>query len=214
MFIFQSVAICVDCYFTSIHTIHVIHVQERNKIKLFSYKLKADRPHPRNYPPTPTDYRHTDKHLRLVMVLIGLYCTRQSRAPNIDRCAPENWPWPLILTHDLDLDLWPWPWCKVIVMSKHDFGIWPWPLTYDLDPQSQPSQGQGQPTYRISRSYVKRFSPERGRRRTDGRTDRRTDRRTDGRYQVHYLPRFAVNNYLLGLILKVHCLPGRGVHKP
>ena len=24
-------------------------------------------------------------------------------------------------------------------------------------------------------------------------TDRRTDRRTDGRYQVHYLPRFAVD---------------------
>ena len=25
---------------------------------------------------------------------------------------------------------------------------------------------------------------------------RRTDRRTDGRYQVHYLPRFAVDKYL------------------
>ncbi len=24
------------------------------------FKLKADRPHPRNYPHTPTDYRHTD----------------------------------------------------------------------------------------------------------------------------------------------------------
>ncbi len=31
--------------------------------------------------------------------------------------------------------------------------------------------------------------------RTDGQTDRRTDGRTDGRYQVHYLPRFAVDNY-------------------
>ncbi len=29
-----------------------------------------------------TDYRHTDKHLRLVMVLIALYCTRQSQTPN------------------------------------------------------------------------------------------------------------------------------------
>ncbi len=28
----------------------------------------------------------------------------------------------------------------------------------------------------------------------DGQTDGRTDRRTDGRYQVHYLPRFAVDN--------------------
>ncbi len=25
------------------------------------YKIKADRPHPPNYPHTPTDYRHTDK---------------------------------------------------------------------------------------------------------------------------------------------------------
>ncbi len=35
-----------------------------------SPKLKADRPHPRHYPHTPTNYRHTDKHLRLVMALI------------------------------------------------------------------------------------------------------------------------------------------------
>ncbi len=27
-----------------------------------------------------------------------------------------------------------------------------------------------------------------------GQTDKQTDRRTDGRYQVHYLPRFAVDN--------------------
>ena len=56
---------------------------------LFHPKLKADQPHPRDYPHTPTNYRHTDKHLRLVMTPIALYCTRQSRAPNIDRCAPE-----------------------------------------------------------------------------------------------------------------------------
>ncbi len=52
--------------------------------------LKADRPHPRNYPLTPTDYRHTDKHLRLVMALIAPNCTRQSRAPNIDCCVTEK----------------------------------------------------------------------------------------------------------------------------
>ena len=28
--------------------------------------VKADRPHPRDYPHTSTDYRHTDNHLRLV----------------------------------------------------------------------------------------------------------------------------------------------------
>ncbi len=33
-------------------------------------KLKDDRPHPRDYPNMPTNYRHTDKHLRLVMTLI------------------------------------------------------------------------------------------------------------------------------------------------
>ena len=33
-------------------------------------KLKANRSHPRNYPHTPTDYWHSDKHLRLVMALI------------------------------------------------------------------------------------------------------------------------------------------------
>ncbi len=33
--------------------------------------------------------------------------------------------------------------------------------------------------------------------RMDGRTDGRTDRRTDGCYQVHYLPRFAVDNQIL-----------------
>ncbi len=65
--------------------------------------LKADRPHPRNYPHAPTNYIHTDKHLRLVMTLIALCCRERS--------------------------------------------------------------------------------------------DGRTDGQTDGRYQVHYLPRFAVDNY-------------------
>ena len=51
--------------------------------------LKADWQHPRNYPPTPTDYRHTDNHLRMEMVVVALCCTWHSRAPNIDRCVPE-----------------------------------------------------------------------------------------------------------------------------
>ncbi len=69
-------------------------------------ELKADRPHPRNYPHTPTDHRHTDKHFRLVMTFL---------------CS------------------------KVAVFNRR------------------------------------------------AHTDKRTDRRTDGRYQVHYLPRFAVD---------------------
>ena len=35
--------------------------------------LKADRPHLRNYPHTPTNYRHTDKHIRLVTTPIKGY---------------------------------------------------------------------------------------------------------------------------------------------
>ncbi len=162
------------------------------------WKLKADRPHPRNYPHTPTDYRHTDNHLRLLTVVVAPCCTRQSRAPNIDRCVPEIWPRPLTLTHDLDPDLWPWPWPLTLTLKqcnidvKTIFEIWPWPLTYDLDLQSQPALGQGQPLYQKWRSKVKRFKQESI---TNGRTDVQTDRRTDGRYQVHYLPRFAVDKY-------------------
>ncbi len=36
--------------------------------------LKVNLPH--NYPDTPTDYRHTDKHLRLLMTPIGLPATK------------------------------------------------------------------------------------------------------------------------------------------
>ena len=48
---------------------------------MYSNKLKADRLHPRDYPHMPTEYRHTDKHLRLVMTLNAHCCTRQRRAP-------------------------------------------------------------------------------------------------------------------------------------
>ena len=61
------------------------------------FALKADWPHPR-YSHTHPDYRHTDKHLRLLMTLIALCC----RASNINCCATEICPWPLTLTHDLD----------------------------------------------------------------------------------------------------------------
>ncbi len=91
-----------------------------------TFKLKADRPHPRDYPHTPPDYGHTDKTVGLVRTTLYfkfegncLCCTRQSRAPNIDRYAPDiwhwPWPWPLTLTFDLDSDLWPWPQSKVKV---------------------------------------------------------------------------------------------------
>ncbi len=84
--------------------------------------------HPRYYPYTLPDYRHTDKHLRLVMTLISLFFTR---SPNIDCCAPEIWPWPLTLTLTFYLKARQ-QWCQNMI-----FDIWPWSLTYDLDLQSQ-----------------------------------------------------------------------------
>ncbi len=106
-------------------------------------QLKADRPHPRDYPHTPTDYRHTDKHLRLVMTPIALCFTLQSRALNIDRWAPEIWLWPLTFTRDLDPDLWPWPRPLTLTLKQgnseikkrflaFDLDLWPTTLTYNL----------------------------------------------------------------------------------
>ncbi len=61
----------------------------------FYLKLKADRPHPQDYPHTPPDYRRTDKCLGLLMTTLssefegnGLLLHSASRAPNIDRYAP------------------------------------------------------------------------------------------------------------------------------
>ena len=59
------------------------------------------------------------------------------------------WPWP-----------WPWPWpvtlkqVNALKMRCQNtiFIVWPWPLTYDLDLQSQPSQGQGWSSCKQSRS--------------------------------------------------------------
>ncbi len=93
--------------------------------------LKADRLHPRNYPQMPTHYRHTDNHLRLVMVVVAHCCTRQSRVPNIDHCAPEIWPWPL--TFDLDQWPWPWPWPRHLTLRQCNSDVKPRILAFDLD---------------------------------------------------------------------------------
>ena len=129
---------------------------------------KADRLHPHNYPDTPTDYSHTDKHLRLIMGAVAHCCTRQSRAPNIDHCTPEIWPWhwPLTLTPTLTLK-------QGNSNVKHDswpFGLDLWPTTLDL--QSQPSQGQGRPSCQKSRSKAIWFKWERSETQAHGQTDR------------------------------------------
>ncbi len=110
------------------HYLLILYVNATVFLSLSVYKINADRLHQHNCPHTLTDYRCTDKHLRLLMPPIALNCTWQSQALNIDRCIPENWPWPLALTLDLEARK---QWCQNMI-----FDIWPWPLTYDLDLQS------------------------------------------------------------------------------
>ncbi len=56
--------------------------------------------------PTFTDILHYILRLVIVFfasnltIIIRVCCTRQSRAPDIDRCAPNIWPWPA--TFDLE----------------------------------------------------------------------------------------------------------------
>ncbi len=75
----------------------------------------------------------THKHLGLEMTLIALCCTRQSRAPTIDRCAPgidfDLLPWPVILTLTLTLK-----WGNSDVNTQFlsfDLDLWPTTLTYN-----------------------------------------------------------------------------------
>ncbi len=132
-------------------------------------------------------------HNHLVMVVVALCCTRQSRAPNIDRCAPEIWPWPqtLTLTFDLDPDLWPWPQIKVIGDKQwnKNTSIQCLTLTYIARLAKVKVDLHAQDEGRRSNGSARRVV-------TDGQADGQTGGQTDGRYQVHYLPRFAVDNYI------------------
>ncbi len=115
---------------------------------------------------TPPYYRCTEKHLRLVMTLIALCRTLQSRAPNIECCASKIWPWPWPLTLT---PTWPWPltlnptwpWLFTLTLKQGNsdvktwfFIIWHWPSTCNLDPQSLPCNGQLRPPYQKSRSIL------------------------------------------------------------
>ncbi len=51
--------------------------------------LKADRPHT-DYPHTPTDYRHTDKYLKLVMTLLLLFAAIGKAEPLISTTARQK----------------------------------------------------------------------------------------------------------------------------
>ena len=74
-----------------------------------------------------------DKHLRLVMAHIALYCTWQSWAINIDRRAPKYCSWPLTLKI---IDPWPLTLNKGNSDVKtrflaFDLDLWPTTLTYN-----------------------------------------------------------------------------------
>ena len=59
-------------YMTLCNDIAFISFLEQTPITPFinhTTKLKADCPQPRYYPYMPTNYRHTDKHIRLAMTL-------------------------------------------------------------------------------------------------------------------------------------------------
>ncbi len=59
-------------------------------------QLKADQPHPHDHQHTPTDYRHTDKHLRLAVTPIALAALGKAE-PLISTAARQKF----------DLDLCP-----------------------------------------------------------------------------------------------------------
>ncbi len=102
-------------------------------------------------------------------VIICLCCTRQSRAPSIDRCAQ---------TFDLDIDLWHWPLHlkqgKSDVKTQFlafDLDLWPTTLTYNpslakvkVDPNTK-NQGQ-----RSNGSAVRALTNKHTNGLTDGRT--------------------------------------------
>ncbi len=83
----------------------------------------------------------------------------------------------------------------------------PHPRDYSTHRQTPPTDNDSSLLFAaLGKAEVKRYSPESA----DWRTDRRTNGGTDGRYQVHYLPRFAVdkNQPVICLdLLKGICAP-------
>ena len=104
---------------------------------------------------TPPEYWQTHRDLWLYSMCHDAFAALGKPSPNIDRYVSKIWPWPWTstLTSRIDLELWSWP---LTLTSKQDkaqfFAVWPWPLTYNLDLQSNPSQGQGRPSCQKLRS--------------------------------------------------------------
>ncbi len=53
---------CHTGYYENDNRPNINHMEEA--LSELKKKIKADRPHPRNYPHTPTDHRQTDEHLK------------------------------------------------------------------------------------------------------------------------------------------------------
>ncbi len=127
----------------------------------------------------------TDEHLGLVMtllcfklVVIALWCTRQSQAPDIDRCAPKLWPWPLTLTYDLDPTLTQ-PLTLTLMQGISD--VKTWFFTFDIRPWPTMPACLRQRSTRLQKINVLGQTVQPG-------ELGNSNGRTDGRYQFHNLP--------------------------
>ena len=135
---------------------------------------------------TPPDYWQTDNSNRLVMVIRNYHWLNSASQVLISTCSA-----PLVQTGE----------------RKQTHTVWPWPLTYNLDVQSQASEGQDQLSCQKSRSKVKRFKQESAHRQTDG----HTHTHTHGRYQTYYRPCYAVDNQFWDKICEIvrpRCIKG------
>ncbi len=131
-------------------------------------------------------YWHTDNHLRMVMVVVALCCTRQNWAPNtcnIDCWMPEIWPWPRPLTLTLKQ-------CNSDVQMRFlafDLDLWPANLTYN--PSQAKVKVDPHPWRKVKCQTV--FKQES----SDKQTDKLTNKQTDERMLPSTLsPCFAVDN--------------------
>jgi len=121
---------------------------------------------------TPPHYWQTDNSNWLVMVNRNYHWLNSASQVLISTCSA-----PLVQMGE----------------CKQTHTVWPWPLTYNLDLQSQASQGQGRPSCQKSRSNVKCFKQESAHKRTHMHTHGQTDGHTHGRYQMYCLPCYAVD---------------------
>ena len=133
---------------------NTIHCQVKSRLLVkYILVIKTSRPLREGFWSwTPPDYWQTHTDVWLYSMCHGAFAAFGKTSPNIDHYKPNIWPWPLTLTSSNDLDLKSRSKTRKCDIKTQFITVWPWPLTYDLDLQSQPSQGQGRPSCQISRS--------------------------------------------------------------